>query len=196
MLRGGLGEFWPALGLMESPGWCLPYTRRSTETSALERALDETPEDIPHFVLLLKSVDVSMPVRDKPLLSWAIEQRRSPLFLKAMLENGVPVDQKDRHGRTALEALLQTNVRFVNVPGVTLRYDRRDQCRMVSFALQLLARGAIPPPIDDFTLGVGNELCARCVKEYRDALGRAVINRAVCSGKLPGWTAVIADFLT
>lgn len=181
---------------MEPPAWCLPYTRRSAVASGFERALAEEPEDIPNLALLLRSADYSKQLGKRTLLNMAMEERRSALFVKTMLENGVPVDQKDRYGRTALDALLQTNVRFRSIPEVACHFDRGDQRRMVAYALQLLARGALPPPVDEFTLGVGNELCARCVKEYRDAQARAVIARAVYAGQLPRCAALIADFLS
>jgi hypothetical protein len=183
---------------MESPGWSLPYSRRGAraEASAFELAAEQSPEDTERLLLALKAADVAPRTRDKTPLSVAIERRLSARVLKAILESGVPVDQKDRHGRTPLEALLQTNAHFARVPGLVDRYDRADQRRLLALALQLLAKGAAPPPVDYFALGVGNEMCARCVDEYRDSALRVVIERAIALGRLPEWMRSVAAFLS
>ncbi|NDD28779.1 MAG: ankyrin repeat domain-containing protein [Proteobacteria bacterium] len=167
----------------------------------MQKVIEEEPEDIAALIAALKSnaQHLASPAEGKTPLGLAIELRRSPQYLRAMLDHGVDVNQKDGRGRTALETLLQRDVSFVFIPGIHAKADFRkaDRRLLVEMAIQLLSKGARPPAlgVDMFSLGIGNEQCARCVAEYRDAVAAAVISRAVRSGKWPRCGAIIASFV-
>ena len=118
--------------------------------------------------------------RNRPLLVFAVEQGRTPDFLRAMLASGVQLDQKDNKGHTALEKL-------VRLPGISSACQRAH----VLCAIVLLSNGARPPR--SLTVGSRNEACARCVAEYHDALVASVVRKA-SSGQMP-CCSIIADFL-
>ena len=130
------------------------------------------------FNILLATPQVG---RNRPLLVFAVEQGRTPDFLRAMLASGVQLDQKDNKGHTALEKL-------VRLPGISSACQRAH----VLCAIVLLSNGARPPR--SLTVESRNEACARCVAEYHDALVASVVRRTGSSGQMP-CCSIIADFL-
>ena len=121
--------------------------------------------------------------RNRPLLVLAVEQGRTPEFLRAMLASGVQLDQRDNKGSTALEKL-------VALPGISSACQRAH----VSCAILLLSNAAHPPR-SLTVVGVRNEACARCVAEYHDALAASVVRRTASSGQMLPCCSIIADFL-
>jgi hypothetical protein len=112
---------------------------------------------------------------------FAVEQGRTPDFLRAMLASGVQLDQRDSKGSTALE-------KIVALPGISSACQRAH----VLCAIALLSNGAHPPR--SLTVGSRNEACARCVAEYHDALIATVVRRTASFGQMP-CCSIIADFL-
>ena len=118
--------------------------------------------------------------RNRPLLVFAVEQGRTPDFLRAMIASGVQLNQRDNKGHTALEKL-------VRLPGISSACQRAH----VLCAIVLLNHAAQPPR--SLTVGSRNEACARCIAEYHDALVASVVRKA-SSGQMP-CCSIIADFL-
>jgi hypothetical protein len=130
------------------------------------------------FKILLVMLQVG---RNRPLLVFAVEQGRTPDFLRAMIASGVQLNQRDNKGHTALEKL-------VRLPGISSACQRAH----VLCAIVLLNHAAQPPR--SLTVGSRNEACARCVAEYHDALVASVVRRTASSGQMP-CCSIIADFL-
>ena len=131
------------------------------------------------FKILLVTLQVG---RNRPLLVFAVEQGRTPDFLRAMIASGVQLNQRDNKGHTALEKL-------VRLPGISSACQRAH----VLCAILLLSNAAHPPR-SLTVVGSRNELCARCVAEYHDALVASVVRRTASSGQMP-CCSIIADFL-
>ena len=62
----------------------------------------------------------------------------------------------------------------------------------VSYAVELLNAG-VQPVVED--VGKGNEACAACIREYKDALASDVIRRWIGGDGSMDWLHVVADYL-
>ncbi|NDD28774.1 MAG: hypothetical protein EB084_10965 [Proteobacteria bacterium] len=149
------------------------------------------PEEIGELVATLRAhqQELVLPVRQgKPLLVLAVESGRSPQALRAMLRCGVPLDQEDLAGKTALDRVVEQSVR-----GFGDALDLRHRRLLADSAICLLSHGARAPR-PDIVAGRGNE-AARCAAEYHDALASAIVQRAALAGDLPACGHLIASFV-
>ena len=61
----------------------------------------------------------------------------------------------------------------------------------VSYAVELLNAG-VQPVVED--VGKGNEACAACIREYKDALASVVIRRWIGGDGAMDWLHLVADY--
>ena len=62
----------------------------------------------------------------------------------------------------------------------------------VSYAVELLKAG-VQPVVED--VGKGNEACAACIREYKDALASVVIRRWMGGDGAMDWLCLVADYI-
>ena len=62
----------------------------------------------------------------------------------------------------------------------------------VSYAVELLKAG-VQPVVED--VGKGNEACATCIREYKDALASVVIRRWMRGDGAMEWLRLVADYI-
>ena len=180
-------------------------------TSPLTAAILRTPEDLNALVVALQDdpEELFVPSRSgKRALSNAIQQQRSPAFVRLLIGAGAPLNIPDVDGSTPLRYLLDVepdlemplwNGMLVPMaPGgaavPAAPYRRQHQVRLVDTAIALLQRGAQAPE-GAIVAAPGNEACAACVEQYWDAILAESLRHAIISGRLRAFWAGIAAFL-
>ena len=165
--------------LPRTPGW-----REAPELPPcqLERAVLRSEIHELAAALRSHSEELLLPVRrGKPLLVLAVECGRSAQALAAMLDCGVPIDQEDLAGNTALDRIVEQDA-----------FGAQHRRQLTTAAICLLSRGARGPRAG-IGAGRGNP-AARCAAEYHDALAARIVRRAFL--ELPeGPVHLIASFV-
>lgn len=187
-----------------------PRARRSALASAIRR----DPEDLNALVVALQDdpAELFLPLLGgKRALGYAIEQQRSPAFLRILIGAGAPVNIPDADGRTPLQHVLSVEPErevpdwnampaFVvfgppwGAAAAAAPYRRQHQARLVNTAIVLLQTGAQPPE-GAVVAAPGNEACAACVQQYWDAILAESLRHATTSGRLDAFWGDIAAFL-
>lgn len=191
-------------GMPATPG--APRARRSALGSAIRR----TPEDLNALVVTLQDDDdeLFLPLLGgKRALSYAIQQQRSPAFLRILIGAGAPVNSPDADGRTPLQHLLNEEphremLDWRDMPAFmafgeavpVAPYRRQHQVRLVDAAIALLQSGAQAPE-GAIVAAPGNEACAACVEQYWDAILAESLRHAIIKGRLDAFWGDIATFL-
>ena len=138
------------------------------------------------------------------MLIFAMRHKCSLEVLRVLLAHGAQPEQVDAAGRNALSALAAMSVPFTdgelppmpggvpfgNVSGFG-PYAMLNRLH-VSYAVELL-RAGVQPVVED--VGKGNEACAACIKEYKDALTAVVIRRWMRGGGAMEWWSFVADYV-
>jgi hypothetical protein len=62
----------------------------------------------------------------------------------------------------------------------------------VSYAVELMKAG-VQPVVED--VGEGNESCAACIREYKDALASVVIRQWIGGDGVMDWWRLVADYI-
>ena len=113
-------------------------------------------------------------------------------------------EQVDAQGRNALSALAAMSLPFDDgeLPpmlsgGPFGNVGGFRPCAMlsrlhVSYAVELLNAG-VQPVVED--VGKGNEACAACIREYKDALASVVIRRWMRGDGAMEWLRLVADYV-
>ena len=124
--------------------------------------------------------------------------------MRTLLAHGAQPEQVDPHGRNSLSALTAMSLPFtagalrmmtygelsVNASG--FRPCATFSRLHVSYAVELLQTGA-QPVVED--VGTGNEACAACIREYKDALASVVIRRWMGGDGAMDWLHLVADYI-
>ena len=124
--------------------------------------------------------------------------------LRVLLAHGAQPEQVDAQGRNALSALAAMSLPFADgelppMPsaGPFGNVGGFRPCAVlsrlhVSYAIELLKAGVQPVGED---VGLGNEACAACIREYRDALASVVIRKWMGGDGAMDWLRLVADYL-
>ena len=151
-------------------------------SAALRRFLESEHQSIAVLRKLLISDPAAaiLPLNDgQSVLIYAMRRKCSLDVLRTLLAHGAQPEQVDSQGRNSLSALTAMHLPFADdelppVPSnVRITPWSRIVARLhVSYAIELL-RAGVQPVVDD--VGEGNEACAACIREYKDALASVVI---------------------
>ena len=176
-------------------------------SAALRRFLKSSTQSIAALRELLISDPAAavLPLDDgQPVLIYAMRHQSSVEVLRTLLAHGALPDQVDPRGRNALSALSAMSLPFtdgelVMMPrgGLFVNTGGYRPCATlsrlhVSYAVELLKAGALPVVEE---VGEGNEACAACIREYKDALAAVVIRRWVGRDGATDWLRMVADYL-
>ena len=176
-------------------------------SAALRRFLESEHQSIAVLRKLLISDPAAaiLPLNDgQSVLIYAMRRKCSLEVLRTLLAHGAQPEQVDRQGRNSLSALTAMSLPFAdgelpplpsggplgNVRG--FRPCGTLSRLHVSYAIELL-RAGVQPVVDD--VGEGNEACAACIREYKDALASVVIRRWVGRVGDVDWLLLIADYM-
>ena len=139
----------------------------------------------------------------QPVLIYAMRHKCSLEVLRTLLAHGAQPEQVDPQGRNSLSALTAMSVPFTDGELRMMPYGRLfvnagyRPCvtisRLhVSYAVELLKAG-VQPVVED--VGKGNEACAACIREYKDALASVVIRRWMGGDGAMDWLRLVADYI-
>ena len=168
-------------------------------SAALRRFLKSDVQNIAVLKELLISDPAAaiLPLDDgQPVLIYAMRHKSSLEVLRTLLAHGALPEQVDSQGRNSLSALSAMSLpctdggRFADAGGYR-------PCAMlsrlhVSYAVELLKAG-VQPVVED--VGKGNEACAACIREYKDALASVVIRRWMGGDGAMDWWRLVADYI-
>ena len=166
---------------------------------ALGRFLKSSTQSIAVLreVLISDPAAAILPLDDgQPVLIYAMRHKSSLEVIRTLLAHGAQPEQVDPQGRNSLSALSAMSVPFTD--GVFfLDAGGYRPCVMlsrlhVSYAVELLNAG-VQPVVEE--VGEGNEACAACIREYKDALASVVIRRWIGGDGAMDWLHVVADYL-
>ena len=168
-------------------------------SAALRRFLKSPNQSIAELRKLLISDPAAaiLPLDNgQPVLIYAMRHKSSLEVLRTLLAHGAQPEQVDPQGRNSLSALSAMSLPFTD-GGPSVNAGGYRPCAMlsrlhVSYAVELLNAGVQPVVAD---VGKGNEACAACIREYKDALASVVIRRWV--GRVAGmdWLFLVADYM-
>ena len=132
----------------------------------------------------------------QPVLIYAMRHKSSVEVLCTLLAHGAQPEQVDPQGRNSLSALSAMSLPFTD-GGFVYNAGGYRPCGMlsrlhVSYAVALMNAG-VQPVVDE--VGEGNEACAACIREYKDALASVVIRRWVGGDGAMDWLRLVADYL-
>ena len=176
-------------------------------SAALRRFLKSTTQSI----AVLRELLISDPAAailpldgGQPVLIYAMRHKCSLEVIRTLLAHGAQPEQVDHRGRNSLSALAAMSVDFTDGelrmmphgPPVAHAGCYRP-CAMlsrlhVSYAVELLQAG-VQPVVED--VGKGNEACAACIREYKDALASVVIRRMMGGDGAMDWWRLVADYI-
>ena len=173
---------------------------------ALRRFLKSTTQSIAVLRKLLISDRAAaiLPLDGgQPVLIYAMRHKCSLEVLRTLLAHGAQPEQVDPQGRNSLSALTAMSVPFTDGELRMMPYGRLfvnagyRPCvtisRLhVSYAVELLKAG-VQPVVED--VGKGNEACAACIREYKDALASVVIRRWMGGDGAMDWLCLVADYI-
>ena len=63
----------------------------------------------------------------------------------------------------------------------------------VSYAIELFKAGVLP--VAEEEIGKGNEACAACIREYKDALAAAILRRWMRGDGAMEWLGIVAEYI-
>ena len=185
-----------------------PRIRAATHdaSAALRRFLKGSTQSIDVLKKLLISDPAAaiLPLDDgQPVLIYAMRHKSSLEVLRTLLAHGALPEQVDSQGRNSLSALSAMSLPFTDcelpmMPPVGLLVaGGYKPCAVisrlhVSYAVELLKAG-VQPVVED--VGQGNEACAACIREYKDALASVVIRRWIGGGGAKDWWRLVADYI-
>ena len=175
-------------------------------SAALRRFLKSSTQSIDVLRKLLTSDPAAaiLPLDDgQPVLIYAMRHKSSLEVLRTLLAHGALPEQVDSQGRNSLSALSAMSLPFTDCelpmmpPGGLLVAGGYKPCAVisrlhVSYAVELLKAG-VQPVVDD--VGQGNEACAACIREYKDALSSVVIRRWIGGVGAMDWWRLVADYI-
>ena len=175
--------------------------------TALRRFLKSTSQsiDVLRRLLISDPAAAVLPLDDgQSALIFAMRHKCSLEVLRVLLAHGAQPEQVDAAGRNALSALAAMSVPFTDgelppmpsgVPfgyvGGFGQYSMLSRLH-VSYAVELL-RAGVQPAVEE--VGKGNEACAACIREYKDALTAVVIRRWMRGGGAMEWWSLVADYV-
>ena len=158
-------------------------------SAALRRFLKSPTQSIAVLrkILISDPAAAISPLDDgQSVLIFAMRHKCSLEVLRVLLAHGAQPEQVDVQGRNALPALAAMSLPFADgelppMPsgGPFGNVGGFRPCAMlsrlhVSYAVELL-RAGVQPVVEE--VGKGNEACAACIREYKDALASVVIRR-------------------
>jgi hypothetical protein len=167
-------------------------------SAALSRFLKRPNQSIAELRKLLISDPAAaiLPLDGQPVLIYAMRHKSSLEVLRTLLAHGAQPEQVDPQGRNSLSALSAMSLPFTD-GGLFVNADSYRPCAMlsrlhVSYAVELLNAG-VQPVVED--VGKGNEACAACIREYKDALASVVIRRWIGGDGATDWLCLVADYI-
>ena len=132
----------------------------------------------------------------QPVLIYAMRHKSSLEVLRMLLAHGAQPEQVDPQGRNSLSALSAMSLPFTDGGLFADAGGYRPCAKLsrlhVSYAVELLNAG-VQPVVED--VGNGNEACAACIREYKDALASVVIRRWIGGVGTMDWLRLVADYL-
>ena len=200
--RGDAGPFTPRTPKRERKAPTTPPgigAAAHDASAALGRFLKSPTQSIAVLRELLISDPAAaiLPLDDgQPVLIYAMRHKSSLEVLRTLLSHGAQPEQVDPQGRNSLSALSAMSLPFTD-GGVFAYAGGYRPCAMlsrlhVSYAVELLNAG-VQPVVED--VGNGNEACAACIREYKDALASVVIRRWIGGVGAMDWFHLVADYL-
>ena len=176
-------------------------------SAALRRFLKSTTQSI----AVLRELLISDPAAailpldgGQTVLNYAMRHKCSLEVIRALLAHGAQTEQVDSQGRNSLSALAAMSLPFSDgewrmMPDGLLSVNPGGNrpCAVlsrlhVSYAIELINAGAQPLAED---VGEGNEACAACIREYKDALASVVIRRWIGGAGGMDWLRLVADYI-
>ena len=176
-------------------------------SAALKRFLKSEHQsiDVLRKLLISDPAAAILPLNDgQSVLIFAMRRKCSLEVLRTLLAHGAQTEQVDRQGRNSLSALTAMSLPFADdeLPPMPSEGPLGNACGFrpcamltrlhVSYAIELL-RAGVQPVVDD--VGEGNEACAACIREYKDALASVVIRRWVGGVGGMDWLLLVADYM-
>ena len=168
---------------------------------ALRRFLKSPTQSIVVLRKLLISDPAAaiLPLDGQPVLIYAMRHKSSLEVLRTLLAHGAQPEQVDLEGRNSLSALSAMSLPFPD-GGLFVNACGDGPCALsdhfsrlhVSYAVELLKAG-VQPVVED--VGKGNEACAACIREYKDALASVVIRRWIGGDGAMDWLHLVADYI-
>ena len=168
---------------------------------ALRRFLKSPTQSIAVLRKLLISDPAAaiLPIDGQPVLIYAMRHQSTLEVLRTLLEHGAQPEQVDFQGRNSLSALSAMSLPFID-GGLFVNACGCGPCALsahfsrlhVSYAVELLKAG-VQPVVED--VGKGNEACAACIREYKDALASVVIRRWIGGDGAMDWLHLVADYI-
>ena len=198
--RGDEGTFSPRTPKRERKALTTPP---KIGAGAISQKLGRFLKSSTQSIAVLREVLISdpaaaiLPLDDgQPVLIYAMRHKSSLEVIRTLLAHGAQPEQVDPQGRNSLSALSAMSVPFTD-GGLFLDAGGYRPCVMlsrlhVSYAVELLNAG-VQPVVED--VGEGNEACAACIREYKDALASVVIRRWIGGDGAMDWLHVVADYL-
>ena len=155
--------------------------------------------------LLISDAAAILPLDDgQSVLIYAMRHKCSWKVLRMLLAHRARPEQVDPQGRNSLSALSAMSLPFTDgelpmVPygGLFDNVGGYRPCATlsrlhVSYAVELLKAG-VQPVVED--IGKGNEACAACIREYKDALASVIIRRWMGGDGAMDWLRLVADYI-
>ena len=142
-----------------------------------------------------------LPLDDgQPVLIYAMRHKCSLEVLRTLMAHEAQPEQVDPQGRNSLSALTAMSLPCTDgemrmmpmMPYAGYRPFATLSRLHVSYAVELLKAG-VQPVVED--VGKGNEACAACIREYRDALASVVIRRWMGGDGAMDWLRLVADYI-
>ena len=175
-------------------------------SAALRRFLKSSTQSIAVLRTLLISDPAAaiLPFGDgQPVIIYAMRHKVSLEVLRTLLVHGAQPEQVDPQGRNSLSALAAMSVDFTDGELRMMPYGRLSiaggyrPCAVlsrlhVSYAVELMKAG-VQPVVED--VGEGNEACAACIREYKDALVSVVIRRWIGGDGSRDWLRLVAAYI-
>ena len=161
-------------------------------SAALRRFLKSDVQNIAVLKELLISDPAAaiLPLDDgQPVLIYAMRHKCSLQVLRTLMAHEAQPEQVDSQGRNSLSALVAMSLPIWS----ELKYHSEPLSRLhVSYAVELLKAG-VQSVVED--VGKGNEACAACIREYKDALASVVIRRWIGGDGSMDWLRLVADYI-
>ena len=175
-------------------------------SAALRRFLKSSTQSIAVLRTLLISDPAAaiLPLDGgQTVLSFAMRHKCSLEVIRTLLAHGAQTEQVDSQGRNSLSALSAMSLPFTDGELRMMPYGRLFDaggyrpCAVlsrlhVSYAVELMKAG-VQPVVED--VGEGNEACAACIREYKDALASVVIRRWIGGDGAMDWLRLVADYI-
>ena len=176
-------------------------------SAALRRFFKSPNQSIAELRKLLISDPAAaiLPLDDgQPVLIYAMRHKCSLEVLRTLMAHEAQPEQVDPQGRNSISALTAMSLPFTDdelrmMPygGPFVNAGGYKPCATlsrlhVSYAVELLKAG-VQPVVED--VGKGNEACAACIREYKDALASVVIRRWIGGDGARDWLHLVADYI-